>query len=341
MKKLTFALLSSFAIAGVPALAHHSAAAFDNQKKISVTGKVLDYRYMNPHIYMTLEVTKDDGTKQRMEVEAGAASVLNGLGFTKDKLKAGDIVTISGSPSKRDPDKFMIGRDLTKQKDNSYIPLNIASRSILEVKSDAVATSIAGTWFSPMSAFGAYNSTAAKFARNDEARKVAKEMSDSKATTQKDCIPIGLPATTFYPVATTIDVQKDKVIIKTDWMDTTRTVYLDGKHPHPPASEKFQHGHSIGHWEGKTLVVETTNFKEHQSGLTTTMPSSTQKKLTERFELGEDGKTLKYSGTVEDPVYLTGPGQFNATWEYRPTMPFSNQKCDVQIARQFMKDLPK
>jgi hypothetical protein len=46
-------------------------------------------------------------------------------------LKAGDIVTISGSPSRREPEKLMLGRDLTKQSDNSYVPLNIASRSSL------------------------------------------------------------------------------------------------------------------------------------------------------------------------------------------------------------------
>jgi hypothetical protein len=339
MKKLTFILAGCALLAmTIPVAAHHSAAAFDGQKKTSVTGKVVEYRYMNPHIYLTLEVTKEDGTKQRMEVEAGAASVLNALGFTKDKLKVGDIVTISGSPSRRDPDKFMLGRDLTKQKDSSYVPLNITSRSILEVKTDAVATSIAGTWFSPMSSFGAYNGAAAKFARNDEARKVAKEMSDGKSTTQKDCIPIGLPATTFYPVATTIDVQKDKVIIKTDWMDTTRTVYLDGKHPHPPASEKFQHGHSIGHWEGKTLVVETTNFKEHPMGLSTGVPSSDQKKLVEKFTLGEDGKSLIYAGTIDDPKYLTQTAQWSGRLEYRPGMPQSNQKCNVEVARKFLSD---
>ena len=59
-----------------------------------------------------------------------------------------------------------------------------------------------------------------------------------------------------------------------------------------------------------------------------------------RFELGEDGKSLKYSGTVEDPVYLAAPAEFNATLEYRPNMPFSNQKCDVNIARSFIKHLP-
>ena len=123
MKKLAFILAGCALVAmTVPVAAHHSAAAFDGQKKTSVTGRVVEYRYMNPHIYLTLEIAKEDGTKQRMEVEAGAASVLNALGFTKDKLKVGDIVTIAGSPSRRDPDKFMLGRDLTKQKDNSYVP---------------------------------------------------------------------------------------------------------------------------------------------------------------------------------------------------------------------------
>ena len=338
MKKLALIVLcGAIAAPAAPVLAHHSAAAFDNQKKVSVTGKVVEYRYMNPHIYMTLEVTKDDGTKQRMEVEAGAASVLNALGFTKDKLKVGDIVTIVGAPSRRDPDKFMLGRDMTKQKDGSYVPLNIASRSVYEVKADAVATTIAGTWFSPMSSFTAYMGAAGKFARNEESRKVSKEMSDSKATTQKDCIPIGLPATTFYPVATTIDVQKDKVIIKTDWMDTNRTVYLDGR-KHPPATQLFQHGHSVGHWEGKTLVVETTTFKEHPMGLSTSVPSSDQKKLIEKFSLSEDGKSLIYAGTIDDPKYLTQQAQWSGRLEYRPGMPQSNQKCNVEVARKFLSD---
>ena len=337
MKKIAimFGCAAALAVAA-PALAHHSAAAFDGQKKISVTGKVIEYRYMNPHIYLALEVTKEDGTKQRMEVEAGAASVLNALGFTKDKLKVGDIVTITGSPSRRDPDKFMLGRDLTKQKDNSYVPLNIASRSILELKPDAVATSIAGTWFS--TSFGAYMGTAAKWPRTEEARAIGKRMSDARATTQKDCIPIGLPSTMFYPVATVITVQKDKVVMKIDWMDTERTIYLDGR-KHPPATQQFLHGHSVGRWEGKVLVAETTNFTKHDMGLSTSVPSSDQKKLIERFEVAPDGKALIYSGTVEDPVYLTGPAEWSGRLAYRPGMPLSNQKCNVEVARKFLGDL--
>jgi hypothetical protein len=274
-----------------------------------------------------------------MDVEAGAASVLNGLGFTKDSLKVGDVVTITGNPARRNPDAHMIGKELYKKADGSYLPLFIGSKSIYEAKVNATPTSVEGTWFSPMRSFSGVMGAAGRWPVTEKGR-AARAAANPNVNSQADCIPIGEPTVMVYPVATKIEVDKDKVTIKTDWMDTVRTVYLDGRR-HPAPTQTFLHGHSVGHWEGKVLVVETTNFKEHASGLASTLPSSTQKQLVERFELGEDGKTLKYSGTVEDPVYLSAPGQFSATLEYRPTMPFSNQKCDVQIARQFLKELPK
>jgi hypothetical protein len=339
LSRLTIACAASLALGGVTAIAHHSAAAFDTQKEVTVNGTIKSYRFANPHVQLIVTVKKDDGSSVDMDVEAGAASVLNGLGFTKDSLKVGDVVTITGNPARQNPDAHMLGKDLYKKADGAFVPLYIGSKSIYEAKTNATATTIEGTWFSPMRSFtgvmGAVN-RAPKTEKGQAAIKAA----NPNVSSQADCIPIGAPTVMVYPVASNIKVAKDKVVIKTDWMDTERTVYLDGRQ-HPAPAQTFLHGHSVGRWEGKTLVVETTNFKEHQSGLTTTLPGSTQKKLMERFELGEDGKTLKYSGTVEDPVYLSAPGQFTATWEYRPTMPFSNQKCDVQIARQFIKDLPK
>ena len=106
----------------------------------------------------------------------------------------------------------------------------------------------------------------------------------------------------------------------------------------PPASQKFQHGHSIGHWEGKTLVVETTNFTEHPMGLSTGVPSSDQKKLIEKFSLAEDGKSLTYAGTIDDPKYLTQTAQWSGRLEYRPGMPQSNQKCNLEVAQKFLTD---
>jgi Family of unknown function (DUF6152) len=316
-----------------PVLAHHSAAAYDTQKEVKVTGTVLQYRYANPHVYLTLQVKKDDGSVSTMEVEAGAAAVLNGLGFTKDSVKSGEVVTIVGNPARSKPDAFVLGRELYKR-DGTYVPLNIASRSIYGTNS-ASATTIAGTWFSPRSEFGGFLGGAGRWTLTDKGRGAAAGADERTKNALKDCIPVGAPALMFYPVANTITVQRDHVVMKVDWMDSERTVYLDGR-AHPPATQTSLQGHSVGRWEGKTLVAETTNFKDHPMGLSLSMPSSTQKKLTERFALSEDGKTLLYSGTLEDPVYLAKPVEWSGKWEYRPTMKPSNQKCDIAVASKFL-----
>jgi len=317
----------------LPLHAHHSAAAYDTQKETKVTGTVTDYRFKNPHIYMVIQVKKDNGSTVAMEVEAGAASVLNPLGFTKNSVAVGDVVTITGNPNRTNPNAIL-GKDLFKR-DGTYYPLNIASRSVY-VPKDEPATSIAGTWFSPRTEFNAFLGGARGWAVTDKGKAAMADVGP-KSTTQKDCIPIGAPALMFYPVANTITVQRDRVVMKVDWMDTQRTIYLDGR-KHPPATETFLHGHSVGRWEGDTLVVETTNFKEHPMGLSTSLPGSDRKRLTERFRLSPDKKSLVYSGVVEDPVYLSKPVEWTGRWEYRPNMPHSNQKCDLNVARQFLKD---
>src|SRR5262249_52956751 len=155
-------------------------------------------------------------------------------------------------------------------------------------------------------------------------------------TTQKDCIPIGAPALMFYPVANTITVQRDRVVMKVDWLDSERTIWLDGR-KHPAATQTFLAGDSLGRWECDTWSVETTNFKEHLMGLSTSLPSSAQKKLTERFALSPDHKNLIYSGVVDDPVYLARPVEWSGKWEYRPNMQHSNEKCDLEVARKFLR----
>ncbi len=336
MNALTKTLLacSIAAALAAPALAHHSAAAYDTQKEVKVSGTVVQYRFANPHVYLTLQVKKDDGSVSTVEVEAGAASVLNGLGFTKDSVKSGDVVTVVGNPARAKPDGFVLGRELYKR-DGTYVPLNIASRSAYESKT-ATATSIAGTWFSPRTEFGAFLGGSGRWSLTDKGKAAATGADERTKNALKDCIPVGAPALMFYPVANVITVQRDRVVMKVDWMDSERIVYLDGR-AHPPATQTSLQGHSVGRWEGKTLIVETTNFKDHPMGLSLSTPSSTQKKLIERFALSEDGKTLIYSGVLEDPVYLAKPVEWSGKWEYRPTMKPSGEKCNTEVASRFLR----
>jgi hypothetical protein len=328
-------VLSMLAAGSAPAvLAHHSAAAFDTSKEVTVTGTVTQYSFRNPHVYMTLDVKQDDGSVVEMEVEAGAGSVISPLGFNRDSVKIGEVVNVVGNPGRRQPDALMLGKELYKQ-DGTYFPLHINSRSIYE-ESAETATGVAGTWFPPRASFfgilgsiGQWNVT--------EKGKAAIAAASGAATPQKDCMPLGEPALMFYPVASTITVYDDRVEMKIDWLDSERTVWLDGRE-HPPASETFQHGHSIGHFEGSVLVVDSANFSYNPIGLSTTLPSGTGKHLEERYEVSADGKTLVYSGRVEDPEYLVEPAEWSFNWLYRPAMQHSNERCDIETAQKFLDD---
>src|SRR5690606_13496085 len=130
--------------AGTGALAHHSAAAFDTQVETTITGTVTEYSFRNPHVYLTLSRQLQDGSMVSTEVEAGAASVIGPLGFTRDAVKVGDVVAVVGNPGRRDPESLLLGRELYKE-DGTYYPLNISSRDTYK-QTEELASSIEGIW---------------------------------------------------------------------------------------------------------------------------------------------------------------------------------------------------
>ncbi len=137
--------------AAAAAHAHHSAAQFDTTSQVSIEGTVSKYAWRNPHVYMALQVRGADGALVEQEIEAGASSVLLPLGLTPDAVAVGERVTIKGSPSKRGPGHMVLGRELVKA-DGTVLPLNIGSTSRRPAPSNVSASSIEGTWFSPLRA---------------------------------------------------------------------------------------------------------------------------------------------------------------------------------------------
>ncbi len=93
---------------------------------------------------------------------------------------------------------------------------------------------------------------------------------------------------------------KDQVVIFNEMIHSARVVRINGKHP----AESFRYliGDSIGHWEGNTLIVDTTNFA--REGMV--RGSTRNLHLIERFSLA-DKDNLKYEFTVDDPATWTKP----------------------------------
>src|SRR5262249_28879463 len=84
-----------------------------------------------------------------------------------------------------------------------------------------------------------------------------------------------------------------------------RIIYMDGRE-HPKDLEPTNYGHSIGHWEGDTLVVETVGLNEKFWIDTRGTPHTEKLKFTERFTR-PDMNTLQYQATIDDPGAYTAP----------------------------------
>ena len=139
------------------------------------------------------------------------------------------------------------------------------------------------------------------------------------------CILLGMPF--IMDSGAPIDIQQDTkfIGILAEPVSGPRTIYIDGR-PHPPAEifDATTNGHTIGHWEGDTLVVDTVGFSDKGitdipgGGIRT--PTS---HLVERYRLTNGGTRLLVTFTWTDPKTFLKPytyafSYYRAAPGYRP-----------------------
>ena len=111
-----------------------------------------------------------------------------------------------------------------------------------------------------------------------------------------------------------IVVSKDLAVITYMRAMQARLIHMNQRHP--AGLKPSYYGHSVGHWEGDTLVVDTVGFNDRTPVDMFGTPHTTRLHVVERYRVINDGKTLRVDFTVEDP------GAFTTAWssfaEYGP-----------------------
>jgi hypothetical protein len=99
--KATLAIFAGILVGAIPMLAHHSfSAEFDSTKTVSLKGTITKVEWLNPHIWLYLDVKDDSGSVSHWQCEGGAPNALTRSGWTKNALKEGDQVQINGTLAK-------------------------------------------------------------------------------------------------------------------------------------------------------------------------------------------------------------------------------------------------
>lgn len=316
------------------AMGHHGAAPFDQQTRVTVEGVVTKFDYRNPHSFLYLRTTDSDGDPIDVTIEAQGSS-LRPFGVTPDSLTAGERVTAVIYPSRKSPSEWGLGVEVIKQ-DGTVVPLQnrFAGRSAR--RNTGTATSIAGVWVPRDEDFFAFTRSRASLPLSEKGRE-SLERFNVNLSSHAECVAVPPPTLMLYGSIDVVEILDDRALIHSDWMGAERVIYTDGRRPGDGQAPTL-YGYSVGHWEGDSLVVETTHFSENNSGVAAGIASGPQKRMRERFTLTDGGAGLSYSFVVEEPQYLTRPIEGSSRWDYRPDLSPDDVPCDLESAARYLNE---
>jgi hypothetical protein len=128
------------------------------------------------------------------------------------------------------------------------------------------------------------------------------------------------------------------IIIKLEYFDMMRVVFMDGRKPDATTPDS-KVGYSVGHWDGDTLVVETTHL-EAGTILNNGLGHSNKTSLIERFRVSADGSELLSTQEFEDPENLDNRDASFIGWKKKTDHVYPYE-CDPTFALEYQKQQAK
>lgn len=314
MRLRLFAAAALTAATG-PAFAHHSFAPhFDVDKPVRISGRVTQYEQRNPHAYLHIEAEDENGRTREYVCESHGVTQLTRNGITPEMLGVGTEVTVTGSQGRRDPYscffttvEFADGRVLNVNGPRG--PQTVA------VSREIERDSLYGTWLLVPAA----RSTSGPQPMIEHLTAAGRAATEAYDPFVDDptfrCDPVAIRRVWFAPgTPLAISRDGDDIVLRHEWMDVERRIHLDQR-THPADGPRTSLGHSIGHFEGDTLVVETANYAAGVLSQYVEVPGQPTRGLlhsaaltsVEHIRFNPESNRLELTIELSDPEFFTEP----------------------------------
>jgi len=303
-------------------VAHHSFAPhFDADKPVTITGTIIEYEQRNPHAYLVIDGEDADGRVTRWRCESHGFTQLSRNGITPAMLSPGTQIGISGSQHRRDPNMcffdmvYLDGQQLSVngQRGNTAAP-------------EEIRDSIFGTW---MLFPGGFATSGPQFMMDylsEKGRAAVEKYNPFTDDPTYRCEPVAIRRAWGAP-GTPLEITRrgDNILIRHEWMDVERLIHMEQSSA-PASTQPSILGYSVGHFEGDTLVIESSHFTEGVLNQFVTVEGQPMRgllhsdalKVQERITLDRERNRLVVSMEHQDPEYFTQDFP-NYTREYGPS----------------------
>jgi len=337
-------LLLGFPFVPAAAQGHHSFAEIEGGEDREIVGEVVNVRWSNPHVRVSIRVREDDGTEAIWETEGGDLNSLSRAGVTGRLVQVGQVVRAAGLTSTR--------REHYLALSNILLP---DGREVLMLSSEGPRWSnvvIGGrrTDYGAPAEFEApvadifrvwttIQTNPPAFAADPPFTPAARAAFDAFDPITDDpvlrCVTPGMPEAISYIGPHPIEfIRRDDgdITLRIESDDNTRIIHMgaDVRAADQPVSPL---GYSVGRFDGANLIVTTTriNWPYFKLEGLVAAPQSEAVEIVERFILDQAAGELTLGLTATDPATFTEPvtAERYHVWRYRPGVAIGTYGCTV------------
>ena len=330
-KTEAIALFVTVAVLSDTPAAHHSFAPhFDRNKPVTISGTVKEFEARNPHSYVHIDAVDENGRMRAYVCESHGVTQLTRNGITPGMFKPGTRVRVTGPLSRHSP--YMCFFETVEFADGRTLSVNGPAQAGRTAAALPQRKDIFGSWLlTPLQTRPPAGPSMFQFLTPAGQRAI-----DAYDPFRDDptfrCDPVAIRRVWAAP-GTPLEILRDgrNVVLRHEWMDVRRVVSV-GVTEHPRGGRRSSLGHSIGRFEGETLVIDTANYSAGVSSQYVEQPGQPTRGLlhsaalrtVERVHLDVARQRLVVEIDETDPEFFTQPFS-TARYEYVPS--------DLQLER--------